>query len=267
VAAHADILDQPERLRGAFLGSLTFHISLAVLTVGYSVVVSTHRERWGDPNGGGFGSVTIKAVNTIPLPARTGPMNPVANDTESMVPEAPSKTKPQKKVAAPPLKAIPIPSKNATKQRPTQTASSAPNRYVIENPPAPNQLTSTVGQRTNTPMYAIQGAGGVGVGSSSPLGTQFGAYATLLRDRVAQNWHTADVDSRIHTAPPVTLVFTIRRNGSLVPGSVRVAQGSGNSTIDRSAMRAIMDAAPFQELPAGYNKDQAELELTFELRR
>ena len=84
---------------------------------------------------------------------------------------------------------------------------------------------------------------------------------------IAQNWHTTEVDARIQTAPPVVVVFVIRRNGSLVPNSPRVVQTSGNRALDLSAQRAVMDAAPFQELPSAYNKDQAEIELRFELRR
>jgi protein TonB len=210
----------------------------------------------------------VNPTATIPLPTRTGPTNPVANDTESYVPPTPSKAKtpPQKKLLPPVPDAVPIPSRNALKRLPPVPAAS-PNKWADAHPAAPNQLTSTQGQRANSPMFGAAGGGGVGVGTNSPFGTQFGAYATLLRDKIAQNWHTNDVDARIQTAPPLLVVFTIRRNGSLVPGSVRVSQTSGNRALDTSALRAVMDAAPFQELPRAYTKDQAELELRFELRR
>jgi len=34
-------------------------------------------------------------------------------------------------------------------------------------------------------MYGLQGGGGVGVGDSSPFGTQFGWYAKLIVDKWA----------------------------------------------------------------------------------
>lgn len=267
MAAHADHFEQPERLRGAFWGSLSFHVSLTALVLGYSVLMPHNRVQWGDPTGGGLGAVVVSPVATIPIPARTGPVNPVANDTESYVPPATSKAKPQKKELPPIPDAVPLPSRNASRHLRPIPPAAGPNKWADQHPPAPNQLTSSYGQRSNSPMFSVPGGGGVGVGTSSAFGTQFGAYATLLRDRIAQNWHTNDVDARIQTAPPVTVVFTIRRNGSLVSGSARVVQSSGNHALDYSTLRAIMDAAPFQEIPPGYNKDQAELELRFELRR
>src|SRR5438552_18062277 len=116
-------------------------------------------------------------------------------------------------------------------------------------------------------MFNGPGGGGVGVGTASPVGNQFGAYATLLRDQVARNWKTAELDARIQSAPPVAVVFTIRRDGSLAPGSVKVSRTSGNQALDYSAQRAIMDAAPFPGLPPQYNGGEAVLELQFQLRR
>ena len=40
-------------------------------------------------------------VKTIPIPRREGPVNPLANDTTSIVPQAPAPVKLQKQVKAP----------------------------------------------------------------------------------------------------------------------------------------------------------------------
>jgi len=61
------------------------------------------------------------------------------------------------------------------------------------------------------------------------------------------------------------VTFTIRRDG--VISSVRIAQTSGNLTLDYSAQRAIADAAPFPPLPAGYDKNDVSIEFWFELKR
>ncbi len=48
---------------------------------------------------------------------------------------------------------------------------------------------------------------------------------------------------------------------------LRIAQRSGNSTLDFSALRAVMDAAPFPPLPQGYERNEANVELQFQLQR
>ena len=50
-------------------------------------------------------------------------------------------------------------------------------------------------------MIGMTGGGGVGIGNNSPFGTQFGWYADLLRDQVAQaTGGPAISDPRIRTA-------------------------------------------------------------------
>jgi protein TonB len=221
--------------------------------------------QWGDLNGGGMGSVAVNVVPRIPLPGRSGPLNPVANDTESVVPTPPPKAKPRPKVEAPEPNAIAIKSRNA--ERKASRAASAPNRFREQQQDLPNQVYSTSGQAAVSPMYGMTGGGGVGIGTRSPFGEQFGWYVNLLRDQVARNWRTTDLDPRLRTAPPVVATFTIRRDGSVAPGSVKITQRSGNQSLDYSAQRAIMDAAPFQPLPPQFQRSEAEIEFWFELRR
>jgi len=49
--------------------------------------------------------------------------------------------------------------------------------------------------------------------------------------------------------------------------NLRVLQGSGNYALDTSARRAIMEAAPFQELPRDFERDEAQIEIWFQLKR
>jgi len=269
MAAHADILDQPEPLGRFFIGSLILHLSLLLGIAGYTFLKPA-TENWGDVNGGRMGSIAVNVVSTIPLPSKTGPTNPVANDTESHVPEPPPKVKPQPKTK--PVEdadAIPLKSKKAAKkerQRVMETYS-PPNKYREQQHDLPNQLYSTQGQQVNTNMYAMTGGGGVGVGTDSPIGTRFGYYANIIRNKVAQQWRTTDVDSRLRNAPEFVVHFTLRRDGSVIPGSVRVVQSSGIGPLDISAQRAILDASPFGPLPPQYEKNEADLELHFLLRR
>ncbi len=75
----------------------------------------------------------------------------------------------------------------------------------------------------------------------------------LLRQKVAQAWNTGQVDPRLQTAPIIIVTFEILRNGAA--DNVRFLQRSGNSTLDFSCQRAILDASPFPPLPAGFERD------------
>jgi periplasmic protein TonB len=195
----------------------------------------------------------------------------VANDTQSHVPEPKPTPKPPPKVKTPEpdANAIPLKDKSAAKRMARQVAReyAPPNKYREHQKDLPNQLYSSSGQQVSSNMFSMAGAGGVGIGTDSPLGTRFGYYADIIRNKVAQNWHTGEVDPRISTAPEVVVRFTLRRDGSVVPSSAKVVQGSGIGPLDNSAIRAILDASPFGTLPAQYEKDTADLELHFVLRR
>jgi len=219
---------------------------------------------WGDPHGGGFGAVAITPVASIRLPSESAPANPLANDTESHVPEPPPKKKAIEKVKPPDPDAIPIKNPKSAK-RPSERAQSTVNKFREQQQDRPNQLYSEGGAKASSQMYAMQGGGGLQLGNDSVFGTQFGYYANLMRDAIARHWNTSDFDARINTTPAV-VTFTIRRDGSLAPGSVKLAGRSGNAALDISAQRAILDAAPFPPLPPAFPRSEAQVELHFSLK-
>lgn len=235
------------------------HALLAAAAIAYTQFAGGPREVWGDPNSLGGGSVAITPVNKIALPSRGGLPNPVANDTESRVPR-PAKPEPARTKQED--DAIAIKGREA-KDKKTQTASK--QKY---SPPGQrdNQLTSSTGAAAASDMYGTTAAGsGVGVGPSSPFGTRYGYYAQILRDRVAQNWKTDQLDPRLKTAPMVIVNFEILRDGSV--RDVRILQRSGNVELDYSCQRAIYDARPFPPLPPGFERNSAVIEFWFELKR
>ena len=261
MAPHVNILDQPESLKKPLVGSVVLHASVAAAVVLLSYA-NIKRDYWGSNTVGG-GSVAINVLHQIPMPANSGAINPVANDTHSEAPEPkPDKVK-QIKVKEPPPDAIPLKSRTAPK-KPSFKESSL-NKYREKQIDRPNQVYSADGQKLVSPMYGQPGPGGVGVGRGSPFGDRYGYYVDILREKVAQRWHANDVDPRIRTLPPAIVTFTIRRDGSV--SNVRVAQGSGNFALDVSAQRAIADAAPFPPLPAGYPGNDVSIEFWFELKR
>jgi protein TonB len=87
----------------------------------------------------------------------------------------------------------------------------------------------------------------------------------LIIDQVGRHWNTAALT--MSTAPVAVVTFVINRDGSTPQSSVRISQSSGILPLDLSAQRAVMDAAPFPPLPAGFPRSNAQIELRFELRR
>jgi periplasmic protein TonB len=254
---HADILDQRESLGAPFVQSVLLHAAIAGALIVSTISFQHSRQQWGSTNIGSGTAVAINSVKSIPLPARTGIKNPVANDTESQVPQAP-KPEPKKQVKVPDEDAVPIKSRLAKKQpRPE-----APQRYRPQEP-VQNQVFSSQAPAAVSPMFEKPGAGGVGVGPNSTFGNQFGAYADLVVRRVTDKWQTTGLAGL--TLPMVVVTFDILRDGSV--RNPQIAQRSGNSTLDYSALRAISDAGPFPPLPSNYSGSSTSVELRFQLHR
>jgi len=254
---HADVLDERESLRKPFLGSVALHAGVFGLLVLSTVAFNHTREVWGGPTHAGD-AVQVNPVNSIPLPSRTGHLNPVANDTESQVPQKEAKVEPKKQIKIP-EKAIPLKSRKLKEQRKPQA-----EPVWRDQPLQPNQVTASHAPAAVSPMFQKQGTGEIGVGPNNILGTRFGAYADLVIKRVSDKWDTAGLGG-LHTAPLVIVTFDIQRDGSVK--NVQIVQRSGNTSLDYSTQRAVMDAAPFPPLPPGYERNEANVELRFHLQR
>lgn len=245
----------------AFAGSLVTHGVVAAMLV-LSGFWSLTKNNFGS-QASSTGSVGVNIVKTIPLPRREGPVNPLANDTKSVVPEAPAPAvKLQKQVKVQPENAIPIPDKidkrrKLSPQQQVQTLFRPPEKYKS------NQVYSSVPQAANTPMYGVQGSNGIDIGPASVLGTQFGAYADLIRDQIAQHWNRANVHSLPSQKCSVT--FIIARNGTVT--NVQISQPSGDYLLDTSAKRAILDANPLPALPQQFPRNDATVEIVFQLKQ
>lgn len=258
VAQH-DIPRDP--LGKAFAGSLLTHALVAGVLVAAGFWNLT-KNNFGSQTTS-TGSVGVDIVKTIPLPRNEGPINPLANDTKSIVPEAPAPViKQQQQVKAEPKDAIPIPTKIEKPKKPS------PQQQVTSlfRPPEAyksNQVYSTVPQAANTPMYGIQGSNGIDIGPESVLGTRFGAYTNLIRDRIAQHWNR----SNLHSSPSQKcfITFTIARDGTV--SNVQVSQPSGDYLLDTSAKRAVLDSNPLPALPQQFDRNQATVEIGFQLQQ
>jgi protein TonB len=207
--------------------------------------------------------VGITPVSQIPLPGRGGPLNPLANDTESAIPEPPPAKQKARRAREFDPSAIAIKGRNQPQRQPR--SHSGPWRSELVTSEVPGQLYSDTGRALSSPMVGQTGSGGVGMGQGGAFGNRFGYYRDLLEQKVARQWRTSDVDPRLQSAPTVIVTFVIHRSGSI--SDVRLEQSSGNRTLDDSALRAIYEASPFPPLPAQYERGDATIEFWFQLRR
>lgn len=260
--AHVDVLDRRESMGAPVIGSVVLHVVVVGSLAAYSWMMSRPRDSFGDPNSLGGGSVAITPVSRIPIAPRSGEVNPVANDTESRVPTPPAKQREAEKQRADEREEIAL----QTKRRPKRQAEVAASnlKYRNQAKEKPNQVYSASGQAAVSPMFGSTSGGGgnVGFGTGNPFGNRFGYYAQLIRDKVARMWA---YPQQARGTQPVVVTFEIMRNGQI--RNVRLLQRSGNYELDMSAQRAIMQAAPFDPLPAGYDRDSASIEFWFMLRQ
>jgi protein TonB len=261
--AHADILDQHDSLRKPFTGALALHIAVIGGLAVYTLMLG-HREAFGDPNAGGA-AVGIQVTKSIPLP-HTGPENPVAHDTQSQVPQEPAKQERVKKEPPPPKNAVELKSRTAKRLRAKVEPQAQPHHFKSFDELDPNKIKSQQAPAVSNPLFSeMAGAGRVGTGANTTLGSRFGAYSELIQERVTQHWRTGDVDASIRTAPQVVVNFEIQRNGNI--GAVKIVQQSGIASLDFSVRRAILEASPFPPLPSGFERNSATVEFVFELKR
>ncbi|MBV9084533.1 MAG: TonB family protein [Acidobacteriaceae bacterium] len=258
MAEPLDILDERDPFAFPFIGSLLVHGSVvALLLLGWYWMNRT-RETFGEPNPAGGPAYAVSPVSKIPIPPRDTPPNPVAADTQSSVPTAPAKQQVEKKQPVPDKNAFDIADKRKRQdQRPMQQ-----QKYM--QPAPPNQVYSQTRTAVSSPMYGGQtGAGQVGIGPNSPLGTRLGAYAELVRTRIAQQWLTNGLDARTQSQPAI-LSFIIMRDGSI--RNPQIIQTSGNPLIDNSALRAAYQSNPLPPLPPQVSENYISAQFTFNLR-
>lgn len=258
MAEPLDILDERDPLGAPLIGALLIHGALiAALFFGW-YWMNRNRAMLGDINPGGGPAYAVSPVHTIPIPQRQAPPNPVANDTQSMVPTAPAKQEAQKKPPPPDKNAVEIPDRlKRQAERPTR-------QQQYQQPTPQNQISSRTREAVSNSMYSAQsGSGQVGVGPNTPLGTLgLGWYADLIRQRIAQNWNTNGLDARTQATPAI-VSFWIMRDGTI--RSPQIVQSSGNPAIDNTALRAVYQSNPLPGLPAQVSGGSISAQFTFNL--
>jgi outer membrane biosynthesis protein TonB len=252
-----DILDERDPLTLPFIGSLIVHGCVIAVFFMSWFWLKQKPDSLGEPNPSGGLAYAVSPTRSIPIPQKQAPPNPVAHDTESLAPTAPAEKEAEKKRPEPPKDAFQIPDKI----KPQKEQPRPQQKYTAPAPP--NQVYSQTPQAVSNPMYAAQpGSGQVGIGPNSLLGSRYGFYAQLIRERLSKNWQTNGLNARSQSAP-VVVDFHIL-NGQVI-GEPKVVQSSGNPDIDNSARRAVYDSNPLTPFPPQLTGNDILAEFTFNL--
>lgn len=242
-------------------GSLLLHLGVIVLIIAghYLSRLLPHNE-WGNERApGAIQATLVSSAPAIPLPQDQPPsQNVVATEIPSQAPAAPLPPIP----TVPPPDAIPLekmrmPKKVPPKKQEQQSRKTAPAQ--------PQQYRANYGEEAATSMPrtlapANQGQNPITVTGGSN-GFNYPWYVSIIQRDVRQNWYTQEVNPSTPTGSKVSVTFTISRDGT--PGNIRISQGSGYSTLDSSALRAVQRVENFSPLPSGYNKSSVSVEYTF----
>jgi TonB family protein len=256
--AAAHTMDEREPLGKAFFGSLTAHggVVAAIIALGYFHLT----DQWGSPHASS-GSVGVSMVKTIPIPRHEGPINPLANDTKNVAPQEPKMVvKPQPEVKAPDPKAIALSKREEKpkKTQPKQVASTMLKPQAYQE----NQVYSKTPQAMNSPLYGMQGAGGIDIGPASVLGDRCGAYVDLMRTLISNHWNQSGVTAS--SVQKSAISFTLARSGAV--NNIKLAQPSGSYLLDNSAKRAVMDSNPLPSVPSQCPGNDIPVTLWFQLK-
>jgi len=247
-----------------FSYSVFFHVSLTVF-----MLIGVWIQRSGNPWGGIGGGDSGVRVNLV---ASAGiPMPPTANPTES---EAVDPTKglhkeePKPKEPEPKTDATKIPKFEKEKPLPPSKASKV---FEKNTPPPQNAVPYGKGGQMNVPSgysdtpgplnggVAVQGQGG------GDFAARYAWYVEAVRRAISQNWMQSTIDPAVRASrrAKTTVTFTINRDGSVK--NIRVAESSGNRSMDDSAQRALLSIDHFPALPSDYSGRYVDVTFDFDL--
>ena len=187
MAAHVDILDQPEPLGRSLVGRWLSMSRWSAHSWVYGCVRHRAPHTVGRRQRRRVGSVAVNVVTSIPLPCKQRTDQPGGQRYRIRGAGAAAQGQAEAEASKrPDPDAIPAqePQRHeaALGQAAARRTSSASKQQDL-----PNQVYSAAGRPLVTPdVSAWPGGGGVGIGNNSPFGKQFGDYADLLRDKVAQ---------------------------------------------------------------------------------
>ncbi len=252
-------------LRRFLIYSLILHAAVAASMI-VSIVFHFQGNRWGDNGGGAEGQVNVKLVGSVGLPM---PKPPDVTESKTFDPtDSLYKTQPQPKPPEPPKPEVKIPEFKHEKP-PKQIEHRS---KTFDNPaPVPDNAVAQNGGKMNVPTGTAQvpGAAAPGVNiigqGGGDFAARYGWYIDAVRRKISMNWLQSTIDPAVRSAHTAkcTMTFVIARDGTVK--DIRVAQTSGNYSLDTSAQRALLSSSPMPGLPNDYSGSYVNVTFDFDL--
>jgi protein TonB len=110
-----------------------------------------------------------------------------------------------------------------------------------------------------------QGALNFGPGGGGDFAGRYPWYVEAVRRRISGNWLYSTVDPAVQWAPRAVVSFQVFRDGTIA--NIQLLRSSGNSSVDNSAIRAILSSSPLERLPNEYSGSYVMVEFWFDFRR
>lgn len=262
MTSHAATVPQ-DSLKGALVWSAVFHAALMTAMV-VSTLRSQRGELWGGAGGGAMSVGLVRNLPGVPLP------RPEVVTQSRVVDESRGLHREEPEPEPPPQVEQETPIPKFEKDQPPKYVT-RPSK-VLEDPTPPPEGAIPYGQGGSPSLpytqFNMGGHAEGGLAFSGPGGAfaeRFGWYVEVVRRKVSSHWLQSTIDPRINFAPRAVVTFQILRNGSIV--NVELLQSSGNASVDRSALRAVLDSSPLDPLPPAYRGSHVQVEFWFEFHR
>jgi TonB family protein len=257
-----------ESIKGPLVWSFFFH-GMLFASMAVSTLLSHRGDSWGSAGGGD--SVSVKLVgglSGVPLPRPdVVTTSPVVDPSKGLY-----KAEPVPKPVKPPIDAEDIP-EFAKEKQPRYVTRPSKILKDDETPPPENAVPYGRGGAPAMPYgeFTLGGDGSTsaGMGFSGSGGGDFAGrfswYVDAIRSRVSGNWLQSTVDPSVRFAPRAVVTFDILRNGTVT--NVQILRSSSNTSVDNSAVRAILSSSPVNPLPNEYSGAKVSVEFWFDFRR
>src|SRR6266700_395429 len=248
-------------LRSYLFYSVVFHalFTVAVLSASF---FERRGNAWGGV-GGNLGGTKVSLVSAgIPMPKES-----VVTESKAVDPTKGLHKEEPPKPPEPKTDATKIP--KFTKEKPLPP--SRPSR-TLENKTPVHDNDINYGKSGNPDLptgYTQNPGASSGVSTIGQGGGDFGArypwYVDAVRNRVRQTWDQTTIDAAVRATRRAHAVVTFRISTNGTISNIRMSQGSGNSSMDYSALRALQSIDSFRALPNDYMGSYVDVTFDFDL--
>src|SRR3990170_5684455 len=185
-----------------------------------------------------------------PAEKRPEPVKPVVK--KDSAPKEARKVEPARS-ADPAKMAVPEPVVPAAKEKKEVKAADSSSTPKPPALPAADEKTANVQKARFTPGLPVVSGPVVNIPDF-----QYDYYLGLIRNKIDNRWSQPVT---YHQVKQTLVEFIIRRDGKI--DNVRVAESSGDSYFDQTAVRAVSLSNPFPPLPRGYKEDFLKVRYRF----